>query len=227
MRRLVRRVAFYTSIRRRPRRLGRMKNKILVRTAFMVRAKTREECKPDHELPQMLYRPDLPSCRLLAAKHHTSRRRFRDQSVLLIGYLAFNVANGAAPLHNGSFRSELCLPNRAKEIDFQFDGSEGFLRSKGARKRHPHCRISNIAKDSAVQRSHGICMLRSGCQHDRSAPISDLLCLKSNQTRDGYVVDPCSLPKIGFQRNSLSTHELRATPLDFRARTLVSRYSSR
>jgi hypothetical protein len=26
-----------------------------------------------------------------------------------------------------------------------------------------------------MQRSHGICMLRSGCQHDRSAPISDLL----------------------------------------------------
>src|SRR2546426_7422904 len=69
----------------------------------------------------MLRRPDLPSCRLLAAKHHTSRRRFRDQSVLLVGYVAFNVADGAAPLHNGSFRSELCLPDRAKEIDFQFD----------------------------------------------------------------------------------------------------------
>src|SRR5262249_46472162 len=30
-------------------------------------------------------RPDLPSCRLLAAKHHTSRRCFRDQSVLFVG----------------------------------------------------------------------------------------------------------------------------------------------
>src|SRR2546429_9879243 len=65
---------------------------------------------------------------------------------------------------------------------------------KGACKRHPHCRIGNIAKDSAVQRSHGICMLRSGRQHDRSAPISDLLCLKSNQTRDGYVVEPLLAP---------------------------------
>src|SRR5258708_34961092 len=78
----------------------------------------------------MLRRPDLPPCRLLAAKHHTSRRRFRDQSVLLVGYVAFNVADGAAPLHNRSFRSELCLPDLAKEIDFQFDGSEGFLRGK-------------------------------------------------------------------------------------------------
>src|SRR5207253_9672351 len=59
-------------------------------------------------------------------------------------------SDGAAPLHNGSFRSELCLPDRAKEIDFQFDGSEGFLRRKSACERHPHCRIGNIAKDSAV-----------------------------------------------------------------------------
>src|SRR6266849_5085472 len=103
----------------------------------------------------MLRRPDLPSCRLLAAKHHTSTRRFRDQSVLLVGYVAFNVADGAAPLPNGSFRSELCLPDRAKEIDFQFDGSEGFLGRKRTGKRHPHCRIGNIAKDSAMQRPMG------------------------------------------------------------------------
>src|SRR3989441_9936949 len=98
-----------------------MKNKILVRTAFMVRAKTRGEWKPDHEAPQMLRRPDLSSCRLLAAKHHTSRRRFRDQSVLLVGYVAFNVADGAAPLHNGAFRCALCLPDRAREIDLHVD----------------------------------------------------------------------------------------------------------
>ncbi len=168
-------VAFYTSIRWRTRPLGRIK------------------WKPDHEPAGVLRRPDLPSCRLLAAKHHTSTRRFRDQSVLLVGYVAFNVADGAATLHNGSFRSELCLPDRAKEIDFQFDGSEGFLRRKSACERHPHCRIGNITEDSAVQRPHGICMLRSGCQHDGSTPISNLFCLKSNQTGDGYVVDPCSL----------------------------------
>src|SRR5215469_15474152 len=89
------------------------------------------------------------------------------------------------------------------------------------------CRIGNITKNSAVQRSHGICMLRSAYQYDRGAPISDLICFKSNQTRHGHVVDPCSLPKIEFQRNSLNTYELRAPLLDLRARTLVSRYSSR
>ena len=78
----------------------------------------------------MIRRPDLPSCRLLAAKHHTSRRCFRDQSVLVVGNVALNVADRAATLNNGSYRSELCLPDRAKEIDFQFDGSEGFLRAR-------------------------------------------------------------------------------------------------
>jgi hypothetical protein len=34
-----------------------------------------------------------------------------------------------------------------------------------------------------VQRSHGICMLWPRCQYDRGAPIRDLLCFKSNQTR--------------------------------------------
>src|SRR5215471_19680149 len=115
------------------RPLGRIKNKIVLWGPHSwVRANSRGEWNPNHEPAQMLHRPDLPSCRLLAAKHHTSRRRFRDQSVLLVGYVAFNVADGAAPLHDGSFRSELCLPDRAKEIDFQFDGSEGFLRGKGA-----------------------------------------------------------------------------------------------
>src|SRR5215469_18660118 len=146
----------------------------------------------------MISRPDLPSCKLLAAKHPTSRRCFRDQSVLIVGNVALNVADGAATLYNGSYRSELCLPDRAKEINFQLDGSEGFLRRKGACKRHPHCRIGNIATNSAVQRSHGICMLGSGCQYDRGAPFGDLLCFKSNQTRDGQVVDLCSLSKIEF-----------------------------
>src|SRR5215831_6472188 len=114
-----------------------------------------------------------------------------------------------------------------KKLTFSSTVVKDSSAAKDACKRHPHCRIGNITKNSAVQRSHGICMLRSGCQHNRSAPISDVLCLKSDQTRDGHLVDPCSPPKVEFQRNSLSTHELRAPLLNFRARTLVSRYSSR
>src|SRR5712692_2756767 len=107
---------------------------------------------------------ELPTCGLLAAKHHASGSCSRDQSVLLIGYGALNIADRAAPLHHGSFRTESRLPDRAKEIDFQLDRSEGFLRREGARKRHSHGGVSNVAKDSAVERSHGIRVLGSGRQ---------------------------------------------------------------
>jgi hypothetical protein len=54
----------------------------------------------------------------------------------------------AAPPYDGSFRSELCLPDRAKEIDFQFDRREEFVRREGACKRYSHRGVSNIAKNS-------------------------------------------------------------------------------
>jgi hypothetical protein len=78
-----------------------------------------------------------------------------------------------------------------------------------------------------VQRPHVICMLWSDCQHNRSPPVGNVLCLKSNQSRDWYVVRLCSVPKTGLQRNVLSTHDLSAPGFDRRARTFVSRYSSR
>ena len=143
-------------------------------------------------------RVELPSRGLLAAKHHARGRCFRDQSLLLVGYSALHITNRAAPLHDGSFRSESCLPDRTKEIDFQFDRSEGFLRREGARKRHSHRGVSNIAKNPAVQRPHGICMLGSGCQADRGPSITYLFRLKSNQTRHRYVVRRGPRPEVRF-----------------------------
>jgi len=74
----------------------------------------------------------LPSHGLLVAKHRASGSRFRDQSVLLVGYFALHIAHRAAALHDPSLRCESSLPYRSKEIDFQLDGSEGFLRRKSA-----------------------------------------------------------------------------------------------
>ena len=84
-----------------------------------------------------------------------------------------------------------CLPDRVKEIDFHFDRREKFLLREGARKCNAHRGISNIAKNPAVQCSHGICTLRSRCQDDRRPSGSNVLCLKSNQTRDRHVVRFC------------------------------------
>src|SRR5271163_3102799 len=105
----------------------------------------------------------LPSCGLLVAKNHTRGSRFRDQSVLLVGYGALDVADRVAPPHDRSFRLELRLPHRPKEIDFQFHSSKGFVWGESTCKRNAHCGVSNIAKNSAMQHSHGICMLWPGC----------------------------------------------------------------
>src|SRR2546427_7635242 len=69
-----------------------------------------------------------PSCSFLTSKYHASGSCFRDQSVLRIGYVAFHIADHAAPPNDASLHFQLRLPDRAKEIDFQFDGHERFLR---------------------------------------------------------------------------------------------------
>src|ERR1700676_2227293 len=168
-----------------------------------------------------------PSCGLLAAKRHTRGSRFRDQSVLLVGDGALDVADRVAPPHDRSFRFELCLPDRAKEIDFQLHGSKGFIWGESTCKRYAHRGISNVAQNSAMQRSHGICMLWSGCQYNRGPSVCNVFRLKSNQTRDRNVVRFRSFPKVRLRWNFLSTHDLSAPAFDFRARTLVSRYSSK
>src|ERR1700730_15521492 len=169
----------------------------------------------------------LPPFGLLAAKCHTRGSRFRDQSVLLVGDGALDVADRVAPPHDRSFRFELCLPNRSEEIDFQFHGSKGFIRGESTCKRYAHRGISNITKNSAMQRSHRICMLWSCHQDDRCPPVSNVFRLKSNQPRDRNVVRLCAFPEVRLRGNLLSTHDLPTPAFDFRARTLVSRYSSR
>jgi len=95
----------------------------------------------------------------------------------------------------------LRLPDRAKEIDFQFHGSKGFIWGESTCKCDAHRGISNITKNSAMQRSHGICMLWSGCQDDRRPTVSDVFRLKSNQPRDGNVVRLCAFPEVRLRGN--------------------------
>src|SRR5260370_17846574 len=128
-----------------------------------------------------------PSCGLLAAKDHASGSALRHGSVLLVGYDALYVADGAAPPHDDSFRSELRLPDRSKEIDFQFHRSEGFLRSESDCKRYSHSSVRYVAKNPPVQRSQGICMLWSGRRDDRPPPVIDLFRVSPHHTRTPIV----------------------------------------
>src|SRR6516165_5848017 len=73
-----------------------------------------------------------------------------DQSVLLVGYFALHIADRAAALHDSSLRCESSLPYRSKEIDFQLDGGEGFLRRKSACECHSHRGVRNVAQNPAM-----------------------------------------------------------------------------
>src|ERR1700730_11682119 len=84
----------------------------------------------------------LPPFGLLAAKCHTRGSRFRDQSVLLVGDGALDVADRVAPPHDRPFRFQLCLPDRAKAIDFQFHGSKGLIWGESTCKCYAHCGIA-------------------------------------------------------------------------------------
>src|SRR5258708_24722369 len=114
----------------------------------------------------------------LAFQGHASRGRLRNQSPALIRDFTLEVTNRAAPSHHSALSSKLSLPHGAEEIDLQFDGGEGFAGRKCACKRHSHRCVSNIAKNSSMDRRHGIRMPFSGCQRDDRASIANFLRFK-------------------------------------------------
>ena len=74
---------------------------------------------------------------------------------------AFHIADAATALDNRSFCLELCLPDGAKEVDFEFDGCEGFIRCQSTCERNTHCSISDVAKNPTMESAQRICVLRS------------------------------------------------------------------
>ncbi len=97
----------------------------------------------------------------LAATHRTNGRRFRNDLVLVVHHGTLHKADCPAALHDRPFGPESNLPDRTKEIDFEFDRGERSLERESACKGHSLRGVSNVAENSAVERSRGICMLRS------------------------------------------------------------------
>src|SRR6267143_3226726 len=169
----------------------------------------------------------LTSLRVLSSQRETGRRCLSNELTTLVSYLALHIAQTPPAAHHFALGLKTSLPDRQEEIDLQFHGCEGFLRRKCARERHSHRGVRNVAKNSAVQRAHRVCMPWSGCQRDYGASIGNLFRFKSNQPRHGNSVCFRSSPKISFQGNLRRTHDFPACFFDFFARMFVSRYSSR
>jgi len=99
----------------------------------------------------------------------------RDQSFLLIEYIAFDQTYGSTGTKHSCFGWELRVPNGAQEIDLQFDGRECRDLLESAAVSDPHSRVCDIAQHSTMKGPHGICMAISCFKFDRGSPnrISD------------------------------------------------------
>src|ERR1700745_2419202 len=70
-------------------------------------------------------------------------------------------------------------------------------------------------------------MLLPGCQRDGGSPIRYVFRIESNQTRYRSSPVHCPFAKPDFLRDVLCAHDFSAPDLDFRARGVASKYSSR
>jgi hypothetical protein len=125
---------------------------------------------------------------LFSSQHDAGRCCFCDQAVLLVRYVAFNVAERATALQNRSFRLELCLPDWAKKVNFELDCGKRFVGSQRACERDAHRSVSYVAKNPAMQGSHRIRMLRSRREDDGGPSLRNVFYLESDQTRDGNII---------------------------------------
>src|ERR1700688_5293265 len=115
----------------------------------------------------------------LTSQGHASRGRLGNKPPAFIRDFTLNVANRAAASQYFALGSQSSLPHGTKEIDLQFDGCKGFAGCECAGKRHAHRSVSDIAKNSPMERPHGICMLSSGRQRDDGTAIRNFFCFKS------------------------------------------------
>jgi len=116
-----------------------------------------------------------------------------------------------------SFRLEPCLPDRAKEINFQFDRSERFLRREGARNAMPIAAsaISQRIPPCSVPMGFACCGPAAKTTVARPSAMS----FASNPIRraTGNVVRFCPFPKVRLTRGFLDYYDLSALAFDFRA----------
>src|SRR5438270_597235 len=169
----------------------------------------------------------LTSLCVLSFQCETGRRCLSHEPTTLVRYFALDVTQTPSAPHNFALGLETGLPNRPKEINFQFHGCKCLARRECAREGHAHRSVRNIAKNSSVERTHRVCVLRSRGQRDRRAPVSDLFGFKPDQTRHRDVICFRSRLIPRFYSRLRSAHDFSALPFDSFARTLVSRYSSR
>src|SRR5713101_4978584 len=100
------------------------------------------------------------SLRLCSSERHSGAGGARHQSVLVVVDVALDEAHRVAALHDPPRGYEPSRPHGLEEIDLELEGGEGLALVKGGGIGHAHGGIGEVAENSAVERAHGIGMLR-------------------------------------------------------------------
>jgi hypothetical protein len=77
-------------------------------------------------------RSDSTPSGVLVPYDHASRGSLGDHSILFGGDFALDIANTTSPAHYFARSRQGRLPHQTKEINFEFDGGEGFIRGERA-----------------------------------------------------------------------------------------------
>src|SRR5262249_1525331 len=93
-----------------------------------------------------------------------------DKPLAIVEDVAFDETQRSTGMNHSLLRTKLRLPDRLLEIDFQFDSGECLARGEGTAICRSHSSVCDIAKNSAVKRTHGISLAIVGLELDRSPP---------------------------------------------------------
>jgi hypothetical protein len=112
------------------------------------------------------------SARLISSKDHAGGCGARHEIPFGVCNIAFSQTNCASAFYNLTGSAEFVFPNRAQEIDFKFQRSEGLTILEGGSKSNAHCGVGDVAKDPAVKCAHRV-RVRVACfEFDRSFAVA-------------------------------------------------------
>lgn len=112
---------------------------------------------------------DLAAFGFLAAEGHAGTGGVGYQAFLFVENVALGETDRASLFNDFSFGAKFSLPDRFQEIDFEFEGGEGFVGRDVGGVREGHGCVGDVAENASVERADGIGMMRANVQFDGDA----------------------------------------------------------
>jgi hypothetical protein len=108
----------------------------------------------------------------LSSQGHAGAGRTRDKSLLFVEDIALDKSDEPAGANHARLGAKRRSPYRPQEIDLQLQSRETFILGKSGAVRDAHCRVSYVAKHSAVKHPHRICVPAGGFEFDCGSAAS-------------------------------------------------------